>query len=208
MFKWSLTVYSVWEAFSRKINNQSHRWATARNIAFFYFRFYTPGHPTPTPQSKQASERKATAVESYVLSIRFFSFSNSLSLVHPRDVMRNSRNAVLAMTRRSTVCVRYDGEFFELLAALPSISFHILPQVVVMPRFGYFFTSLKTFPHSKRFLASPPPFRNAVAVEWRNGAFYWSWPAVFCGRSLNFSKRCKNEKKCRGFELSFMWFLW
>lgn len=57
-------------------------------------------HCSPTQTWEQA-----TAVESYVQSAFFLTFS-SLTLVQPRDVMRNSLNTVLAMTRRAGFGVR------------------------------------------------------------------------------------------------------
>jgi hypothetical protein len=68
--------------------------------------------------------------------------------------MRNSLNTVLAMTRRAAlVCVnvRYDREFFELLAALPSISFSYSSS----GRCDGYFSFISPFITAARFLASP-----------------------------------------------------
>lgn len=70
-------------------------------------------------------------------------------------------------------CVRYNGEFFEP-KALPSISFsYILPQVVVMPRLGYFIS------HTAFFIS---PFR-----------VFWLRPLCFFKRLL----RCDATESLR-----------
>lgn len=112
----------------------------------------------------------------------------------------------LWLTRPLLVCVRSDEEFFELPAALPSISFsyECSSSGRCDAAFGYF-----RFPPFIKFLASPifiyallqfdvmKPSSRIVALIVD--------PRPSCGRSLNFSKTWKQREMWETFCCGFQW---